>query len=213
MQLNQKFITSNNQGANDTCTPKYIVIHDTGNTSVGATANNHYLWLNNNNDLGRSAHIFIDDHEAIQVIPFNRMSYHTGALYLDVVECPDCKNHNSIGIEFCVDDGSNLELTLNNLVEIVAELQRDFNIKHENVITHYMSAGKRCPMTFIKNPSLYLKFKASLLERNHHMKNFKEAVSLIHKEGIINSPEYWQRQTDINVQNLIINISNYIKRE
>ncbi len=213
MQITQKFITSNNQGNSNTCTPKIIVIHDTGNTSKGAGAMNHYKWINNNNDLGRSAHVFVDSQMALQVIPFDRMSFHTGVKYKDIIERPDCKNHNSIGIEFCVNEDGDLHQTLINLVDVVAQLQRKFNISIDNVITHYMSSGKQCPNTFMRTPSLWSKFKADLMAINTQNKIFQKAIETIHQKGIINSPEYWQKQTNLNIQNLIINMSKYINSE
>lgn len=213
MQIEERFITSNNQGDINTCTPKYIVIHDTGNTGKGAGSLNHYKWLNNNNDLGRSAHIFVDEQTAIQVIPFNRMSHHAGILYKDKVDVPECKNHNSIGIEFCINQGADLDKTLLNLAEVVMQLQQQFNIPIQNVITHYMSTGKSCPGTFIRKPILWTQLKERLISMNTQNQSFHKAIEIIHQQGIIQSPEYWHKQTNINVQNLIINMSNYLNRE
>lgn len=213
MKIERRFITSNNQGSANTCNPKYIVVHDTGNMSRGAGSNNHYKWLNNNNDLGRSAHIFVDDKEALQVIPFNHMSYHTGVIYGSYIEVPDCKNHNSIGIEFCVNEDGDLDQTLKNLVDVVMQLQKQFNIPIENVITHQMSSGKLCPATFIRKPILWIRFKEDLVKSMGERNAFYKAIEMVHEKGIIQSPEYWQKQTNINVQNLIINMSKYLSRE
>lgn len=213
MEIEQKFIISNNQGQADTCTPKYIVIHDTGNTNVTANAINHYKWINNNNDLGRSAHIFVDDERAIQIIPFNHMSYHTGALYKDKVDVPDCRNHNSIGIEFCVNQDGDLNKTLNHLADVVYQVQREFNIPMENIITHYMSSGKQCPSTFMKNPVLWNNLKSKIACMNLQNNTFHQAIQVLEEKGIINTPEYWQKQSNSNIQALIINMSNHLKKE
>lgn len=45
-------------------TPKYIVIHDTGNKSKGANAFMHYKYFNGG-DRQASAHYFVDDKGAI----------------------------------------------------------------------------------------------------------------------------------------------------
>ena len=213
MQIEERFITSNNRGGVNTCTPKYIVIHDTGNTGKGAGSLNHYKWLNNNNDLGRSAHLFVDDESALQVIEFNRMSYHAGVMYKDKVDVPGCKNHNSIGIEFCINEGSNLDQTLINLADVIVQVQEKFQIPMQNVITHYMATGKSCPGTFIARPILWTQLKERLISMNMQNVSFHQAIETIHQKGIIQSPEYWHKQTNLNVQNLIINMSNYLNGE
>lgn len=214
MQIETMFITTNNKGATGKNTPKYIVIHDTGNTKKSAGALNHYNWLQNNNDLGRSAHVFVDSTRAIQVIPYTTPAYHIGVRYVEKPEVSDCTNANSIGVEFCINADGNLTQTLTNLVAVVRQLMTLFNIPVDNVITHHMSAGKNCPGTFMKNPSLYTDFKKQLTQCTINEAALIVALNYLREKGVTNAPGYWitkAREID-NVQGLILNMYQALKK-
>ena len=195
MQIKQKFITSNNKGKANGNRPRFIVIHDTGNSKPSANAENHYRWLQNTPDTNASAHVFVDDHEAIQVIQYTTPAWHTGKLYVSKPQVPECSNFNSIGIEFCINQDGNLTRTLSNTVAVVAQLMEQFNIPLKNVITHQMSAGKKCPSTFISNPKLYNQFQYDLKEyienKNQNNQAVNQAITYLHQKGVIKTPEYW----------------------
>ena len=210
MFIEKKIITSNNQGSPQSNTPKYIVIHDTANSSKSAGAMNHYKWLNNNNDLGRSAHVFVDSTQALQVIEYDRQAFHVGVKYKDVVEVPQCTNSNSIGVEFCINTGGDIEKTLLNLAWVVLTLQKDFNIPLKNVVTHYDVCGKLCPGSFIKNPKLQEQFKTNMIVLNSQNIRFEKALNTLQEKKIINSPDYWKMNKGEYVEQLIINMYDYI---
>lgn len=199
MNIEKKLITSNNKGKANQNNPQYIVLHDTANYKASAGADNHYKWLQNHNDLEVSAHVFVDDHKAIQVIEYTTPAWHTGKLYVPKPKVPKCTNYNSIGVEFCVNEDSNLTQTLLNTVAVVSQLMTTFNIPIEHVITHQMSAGKECPMTFIRNPQLYEQFIHNLSNQHTSKENpdFTKALTYLKTYGVINSPEYWQKQGQV----------------
>ena len=70
--------------------PKYLTIHNTGNT---ASARNEGSYMNSNWNQ-TSYHVAIDNKEAVQLIPFNRNAWHAG-------DGQGQGNRASIGIEIC----------------------------------------------------------------------------------------------------------------
>lgn len=59
-------------------------------------------------------------------------------------------NTNSIGIESCVNNGSDLHLTWQRLAKLVAKLMDTNNIPRNRVVQHHFFSGKDCPMTMRK---------------------------------------------------------------
>lgn len=210
MNIEKKLITSNNKGKAGGNRPRFIVLHDTGNSKQSANASAHYNWLQNTPNTNASAHVFVDDQRALQVIDYHTPAWHTGKLYVSKPQVPDCSNYNSIGIEFCIHAGSNLAQTLQNTVEVVSQLMTEFHIPLDHVITHQMSAGKKCPGTFINNPHLYEQFMKDLKAAVDHSKvnpTLLKALAYLKEQGITNSPEYWieKAQTVQYLDDLICN--------
>lgn len=56
-------------------------------------------------------------------------------------------NRNSIGIESCIDRGSDLYLTWQRLAKLVASLLLEENLDLDAVVQHHYFSGKDCPMT------------------------------------------------------------------
>ncbi|WP_257148005.1 peptidoglycan recognition protein family protein, partial [Bacillus cereus] len=79
--------------------PKYITIHETDNTSVGAGARNHAQYLYNqavgNTDRAASWHFTVDDKEIYQHLPLNENGWHAG-------DGDGPGNRESIAIEIAV---------------------------------------------------------------------------------------------------------------
>lgn len=124
---------------------KYIVIHDTGNKSLGANADAHYRYFNSGY-VGQSAHYFVDQNEVIQIIEDNDTAWHVG----DGKGKYGITNNNSIGIEICVNDGDytrEVQLT----IELTAYLMKKHNINMDNVVRHYDASKKNCPAFMSKN--------------------------------------------------------------
>lgn len=142
MKLNTSLISNNNSYANQV--PKYIVIHNTDNFAKGANAKAHAKAQHDGNFSGYSAHVYVDDTEAYQATPFDRGAWHVGVNYGGGL-FGICNNHNSIGIEMCVQAGYNYEKAFQNTVEICKMLMQKFGIDANHVVSHYDVCAKNCP--------------------------------------------------------------------
>ena len=148
MLIEKKFIKYNYTNSNNRKI-EYIVLHDTGNTSKGANADAHYRYFNGGNR-GVSAHYFIDDVKALQIIDDKNIAWHCGKKYTSTVEVTDCNNFNSIGVEVCVNEDGDLEKAIANTIELIKFLMREYKIDLSHVITHKQATGKECPSTLYK---------------------------------------------------------------
>ena len=59
-------------------------------------------------------------------------------------------NRNSIGIESCVDKGSDLEHTWHVTAQLVATLLEKYNLGFDRVVGHHFFSGKDCPQPFLE---------------------------------------------------------------
>ena len=140
--------------------PKYIVVHDTGNSGKGANAKAHFNYFNGG-DRGASADFFVDDKEALQVNDYN--TYYTW-------HCGDGKgkngitNSNSVGIEICINSDGDYNKAVMRAQALVAKLMKELNIPLSNVVRHYDASGKICPNSMSKNNwQAWNTFKAGLV--------------------------------------------------
>ena len=211
VRIETHLITTNNKGKKGQNHPTYIVIHDTGNKSDTANAMNHYKWLQGNENTGASAHVFVDDHMAVQVIEYDTPAWHTGKRYLPYPKVPECTNLNSIGVEFCVNKGSDLEKTLEHTAEVIALLMNEYRIPLDKVITHQMSSGKECPRTFIEHPEYFKQLRERLQIVPAHSQAY-EAIAFLASETVLNSADYWLKHLkDIPyLEELFINMAHVI---
>lgn len=76
--------------------------------------------------------------------PFNRGAWHVGVNYGGGL-FGICNNHNSIGIEMCVQAGYNYDKAFRNTVEICKMLMQKFGIDADHVVSHYDVCAKNCP--------------------------------------------------------------------
>ena len=129
---------------------EYIVIHDTGNSGVGANALSHQKYFGRA-DRQSSAHYFVDEDGAIQIIGDSKASWHCGDYNGIPKAGRKVTNSNSLGIELCINSDGNYQIAYNNLVELVKNLMIKFNIPIQNVVRHFDVSGKRCPGTFFAN--------------------------------------------------------------
>ncbi len=60
-------------------------------------------------------------------------------------------NYNSIGIESCINEGSDIYLTWQRTAKLVAKLLLDNNLKFDDVKQHHYFSGKPCPQTIREN--------------------------------------------------------------
>lgn len=120
---------------------KYIVIHDTGNTSKGAGVRNHFSFFNGG-DRQSSANYFVDDKEIGRFVNPNLFySWHCG----DGKGKNGITNSNSIGVEICINSDGEYNKTIQNTIWLVQRLMKDFNIPIDRVVRHKDASGKNCP--------------------------------------------------------------------
>ena len=123
-------------------TPKYITIHNTGNT---ASARNEASYMNSNSNY-TSYHVVIDDKEVVQVVPFNRNAWHAG-------DSQGQGNRASIGIEICysMDNGysgamsARYKQAQENTALYVAYVLDQYGWGTDRLRQHWNWSGKDCP--------------------------------------------------------------------
>lgn len=127
-------------------TPKYIVIHDTGNRAKGANAQAHRNYFARNENANASANYFIDDGHIIQTVDDHNGSWHCGD-----GRSPIINNKNSIGIEMCVNPEGDFKETVRHTIALTKYLMTKYNIPAERVVRHNDVSGKICPAMIIQD--------------------------------------------------------------
>ena len=135
---------------------KYLVIHDTGNSGVGANALNHFKFFSGGNR-NASAHYFVDDHQIVQIIGDSFSAWHCGDTQGYGRALNGVRNCTSIGIELCINSDGDYQKAYANLVELVKNLMMKFNINVHFICRHYDVSRKRCPGSFFTK-NLWEKF-------------------------------------------------------
>ena len=143
LQITKKLIKFNFSSGNDI---KYIVVHDTANTDRGADAEAHYRYFNGG-DRQSSAHYFVDDKEIVQLVQDYNVSWHCG----DGGGRYGITNHNSIGVEICVNCDCDYEKAVSNTVDLVKFLMQKYGISIDRVVRHYDASRKICPESMSDN--------------------------------------------------------------
>ena len=123
---------------------KWIVIHETGNTSPRAGAKNHANWLQNvakaNNEY-RSWHYTVDDSVIYQHMPDDEVAFHASD-----GNKSDGGNYSGIGIEICVNPESVFSVAIDNAAMLTANLLKKHKLDMSAVKQHHDFArdGKNC---------------------------------------------------------------------
>lgn len=160
---------------------KYLVFHYTGNDGDTDEANANYF---HNNNVGASAHDFVDDDSVTHSVPYNYVAWSVGSTgWLDQGSpyankghkfWKKCTNSNSISVELCDTkrDGKRKlsTKTRQNAIENGAKLMIKYNIPISRVIRHFDVNGKLCPLYWVTNESDWLKFKKELEEKVSELK-------------------------------------------
>ncbi|MDY0235685.1 MAG: N-acetylmuramoyl-L-alanine amidase [Gudongella sp.] len=125
-------------------TIQYIVIHDTGNPKKGANAEAHFKYFNQK---GRnaSAHYFVDKDEILQLIPDEYSAWHCG----DGKGKYGIYNYNSIGIELCINEDGDWEITKNKTMLLIRELLLKHKLNKKAVVRHFDVSRKICPRKMV----------------------------------------------------------------
>ena len=127
---------------------KYIVYHDTANIGETADAKMHndYLYgAYNKGDRARSWHYTVDDKCIYHNVPDNEVTWQ-GDSYEAYAK--------SIGIETCVNVGSDFYRTWQSMGKLVASLLSEYGLDISAVKQHYDFNQKDCPKT-LRNNGLY----------------------------------------------------------
>ena len=120
--------------------PKYITIHNTANTKVGADAENHAIYMQGSGkNSTASYHYVVDDKEIYRLLPDNEVAWHAGDGENGT------GNRQSLAIEICENVDGNLLNATNNAVELTVYLMKLYNIQLSNVVQHNHWSGKDCP--------------------------------------------------------------------
>lgn len=172
MTINTKVCNSVNYGGSRSTT-KYIVIHYTSNEGDTAKNNADYFAREN---VGASAHYFVDENQIWSSVPENKIAWHCGA---KTYRHPYCRNTNSIGVEICMNDktGAVRKQSIANAVQLVKMLMQKYNVPIENVIRHYDVTGKLCPAPMVENAALWNEFKSDLEEDKVTYEQWKEYMN------------------------------------
>lgn len=157
---------------------KYIVIHDTGNSSIGANAIAHYNYFNGG-DRSSSADFFIDDAQILCVNDYYKFyTWHCG----DGKGRYGISNRNSIGIEICINSDGNRAKAIENAISVTKELMKELDIPIERVVRHYDASRKKCPSTMNKNGwAEWYEFKNKLQTEELTVSQYEELKSMVTK--------------------------------
>jgi N-acetylmuramoyl-L-alanine amidase CwlA len=145
MTINKKQIAYNRTARKEQ--PKYIIIHDTGNTGKGANAEAHFQYFNGG-DRQSSADFFVDKDQALQVNDYTKYySWHCG----DGGGKYGITNGNSVGIEICINSDGDYNAAWIKTVELTKYMMSALNIPADRVVRHYDASRKNCPATMSAN--------------------------------------------------------------
>lgn len=126
---------------NESMTPKWLTIHETGNFDDGATAEMTKRWVHNgspnaNGPQQLSFHVVVDDKEAIQLLRWKEQGWHAG-------DGAGPGNTRSIGMEVCVNHTGALRVKAwDNAARVAAWLVEKFDLE---LVQHNHWSGKNCP--------------------------------------------------------------------
>ena len=144
---------------------------------------------------GRTPESFFNDQGfAVKVIDGQYYMGPTWWSYGQVVEGRICAvggNQNSIGIESCVNEGSDLWLTWQISAQLIAKLLTDNNLTVDRVKGHHFFDGKDCPQPLLENDlEIWYEF-IELVQAEYDLLN-KFAGATIEFES--HNPEYIDNQ-------------------
>lgn len=169
---------------------RYIVIHDTGNSSAGAGADAHKRYFLTT-DRKASADFLVDEKKIIKLNDYYKyFTWHCG----DGKGKYGITNSNSIGIEMCINIDGNYKKTVNDAINLTYKLMKELNIDLDHVVRHYDASRKHCPGSMMEyNWARWNDFKKALalfVEKKEapdvvlvEYKDNKSFVETINKDG------------------------------
>lgn len=211
MQIKEMFITPNpySRPQKKIGQIKNIVIHWIGNAGTTAENNAKYfdgLKVGKKNSTGKyiyaSSHYIIgNDGVVVRCVPENEVAYHASEA-----------NSYSIGVEVCHPDwtGKPTQKAYESLVKLLVELCRKYKLEPtQAIIRHYDVTGKVCPKYYVEDGGAFKRLKEEVKGKMSEDKELEDAVKVLQKKGVINSPEVWINgdYTRDNVRSLILKLS------
>ncbi len=143
-----------NYNKNLTIKPKYIVIHETANTGIGADADAHYRYWNRGPEAQASTHFVVDNTQIYQMLELNQSAWHVG----DNKNHSDITNVNSIGIEVAVNADGNFQVARQNAIDLTINIMKALGMDISQLKRHYDASGKYCPTNMLQEPELWNDF-------------------------------------------------------
>ncbi len=144
----------------------YITIHETDNKRPSADAEAHNEYIHEHGMYNKlSWHYTVDENEIYHHIPDDETAFHAG----DNIR-REGGNRNGIGIELCVNRGSDFDQTMHNAAILTAYLLDKYNLTIDDVKKHQDFSGKHCPSTIISE-GRWDEFKAMVEQALYDRRN------------------------------------------
>ena len=138
----------------------YLVVHDTGNKSVGASAVNNVSYFKGG-DRQASADEFIDE-KGVAVFNADMLKNYSWAVG-DGNGAYGITNNNSISVEICVNADGNYAQAVTIAVGEVKRLMALYKIDLAHVVRHWDCSHKACPNSMMANNwAKWIEFKNRL---------------------------------------------------
>lgn len=139
---------------------KGIIAHWTANTAKGADARAHHNYFNSTNRVA-SAHWFVDDHSAWQIIPETEVAFNCGDKPVGAYKktglamlkgeprtqpgISHTPNFYTVSFEMCVNADGDWKKTYANSANLAAMLLLKHELGIHDLYRHYDITGKDCP--------------------------------------------------------------------
>lgn len=119
-------------------------------------------------------------------------------------------NHNSIGIESCVDIGSNLVHTWHVTAELVAKLMLKYDLDISRVVGHHFFSGKNCPQPLLANDQeLWRKFIEYVEIEYDKLTRYKQydfSMRVLDGEGVLDKFGILKQDQDTHCVSYEVNV-------
>lgn len=141
----------------------YLVLHETDNFISSADAKNHADYLCDNTTDINSWHYTVDENIIYHHLPDEEVGWHAGDKQTE-----GGGNMTGVGIEMCVNKGSDFDRTLDNAAKLTASLLEAYDLKIEDVRKHQDFSGKNCPAHLLNDESWkeFLNLVKSYVDKN-----------------------------------------------
>lgn len=121
---------------------KWVNVHETGNTRVGADAKMHAQWQHDGcpgvPDAQIGVHFYVDDKQAYQMLPLDEVSWNAG--------CGNCEgNYAAISFEICVNADADRAKARQNATKLIANVMKQLGLGEGAIKFHQDWSGKWCP--------------------------------------------------------------------